>query len=269
MARVKEKAILSCECNSSLALQVREADFLRARETVLKENYDSGGIGTLSEKTLHKILKYYLEPSSRYHEIEYMGSVLDVKNETGIFEIQTRAYEKLLPKLKKLLYTEKVTVVCPLATNKSIRWVDEDTGEISKPRRSNKRENIFDAFKLLFGIREVIAHHNLSVRVVYLEVEDFRSLNGYGRDKKHYSTRIERIPNKVLAEILISSPDDYKLLLPEELPQEFVAGELAKAIKRTSRYTFYILRLLVAAGAVKECGKRGRATLYERVKAEK
>ena len=65
---------------------------------------------------------------------------------------------------------------------------------------------------------------------------------------------------------LISSPDDYKLLLPLELPEEFVASELAKAIKRTSRYTFYVLKLLVASGAIAECGKRGRAQLYQKCK---
>ena len=110
----------------------------------------------------------------------------------------------------------------------------------------------------------LIANENLSVRVVYLDVEDFRSLNGYGKDRKHYSTRIERIPNRILGEILISSTDDYKLLLPTDLPNEFTASELSKSIKRTSRYTFYVLKLLVATGAVVECGKRGRAHLYKK-----
>lgn len=269
MAKRNKTVSLPDECASTLAIPTVEANFLRARETVLSERYDRAGIGTLSEKILHKILKYYIQPNPMYHEIEYLGSVLDIKDDNGIFEIQTRGYDKLLPKLKKILKTDRITVVCPLATCKSIRWVDESTGEISSPRKSNKRENIFDALKLLFGIREVITHKNLSVRVVYLDVEDFRSLNGYGKDKKHYSTRIERIPNKILSEILISSPDDYKLFLPSELPREFVASELSSAIKRTSRYTFYVLKLLVCTGAVRECGKRGRATLYERVDIKK
>ena len=248
-----------------LVIPTDEVRFQSARELVLSERSVGSGIGTLSEKTLHKILKYYIEPNAEYHEIEYLGSILDIRNEKGIFEVQTRGYDKLLPKLKKLLKNDRVTVVCPLAANKAIRWVDEGSGEITSARKSNKHENIYDAFKMLFGIREVIANKNLSVRVVYLDVEDFRSLNGYGRDRKHYSSRIERIPNKILSEVLISSPDDYKLLLPKDLPDEFVASELAKAIKRTSRYTFYVLKLLVATGAVAECGKRGRAQLYKRV----
>ena len=264
MSSSNKKQMLPSECYGALGVTVDEERFLAARELVLAERAKSSGIGTLSEKTLHKILKYYVEPNEKYHEVEYLGSVLDIKGENGIFEIQTRAYDKILPKLKKLLKDDRVTVVCPLATRKAIRWVNEETGEITSPRLSNKRENIYDAFKLLFGIREVIKNENLSVRIMYLDVEDFRSLNGYGKDKKHYSTRIERIPNKLLGEICISSPDDYKLLLPKELPEEFVASELATAIKRTSRYTFYVLKLLVATGAVTECGKRGRAQMYKK-----
>lgn len=264
MPKAKGKITLPPECESQIAISTDEKRFFDARELVLSERAEKGGIGTLSEKTLHKILKYYIEPNSEHHEVEYLGSVLDIKSDKGIFEIQTRGYDKLLPKLKKLLKTDKVTVICPLATSKVIRWVDESTGEISTPRKSNKRENIYDAFKMLFGIREVIASERLAIRVVYLDVEDFRSLNGYGKDRKHYSTRIERIPNKILGEIIISHPDDYKLLLPTDLPCEFVASELAKAIKRTSRYTFYVLKLLVATGAIAECGKRGRAQLYKK-----
>ena len=266
MAKKNGIQALPTECDSRLARAVDEVRFLKARELVLSERALSGGIGTLSEKTLHKTLKYYIEPNDRHHEVEYLGSVLDIKGENGIFEIQTRGYEKLLPKLKKLLLTDRVTVVCPLAHVKAIRWIDEESGEITPPRKSNKRENIYDALKMLFGIREVITNERLSIRVMYLDVEDFRSLNGYGKDRKHYSTRIERIPNKILAELLISNPDDYKLLLPQELPDEFVASELARAIKRTSRYTFYVLKLLVATGAITECGKRGRAQLYKKCK---
>lgn len=269
MVKSMKRQALPPECDGPLAISSDAKRFADARELVLSERAKSGGIGTLSEKTLHKIMKYYLEPNSDHHEIEYLGSILDVKSENGIFEVQTRGYDKLLPKLKKLLKTDKVTVVCPLAANKTIRWVDEKTGEITQPRKSNKRENIYDAFKLLFGIREVISDKRLSILVVYLDVEDIRSLNGYGKDRKHYSTRIERIPNKILSEILIRSAEDYSLLLPNELPDVFVASELAKAIKRTSRYTFYVLKLLQAVGAIAECGKRGRAQLYQKTKTEK
>ena len=251
------------EFSSPLLSRPDPVRFLRAREAVLGESFSSGGIGTLSEKSLHRILKCYIEPDTSRHEVEYGTSILDVKNGEGIFEVQTRGYDKLLPKLSRLLRTEHVTVVCPLATDKTIRWLDRESGELTAPKRSPKRECIFDAFKMLFGIRGVISHENLSVRIMYLRVEEFRNLDGYGKDRKRRSTRLERIPNEIIAELTLKSAEDYASLLPSELPQEFVASELSGLIKRTSRYTFYILKLLTSVGAIAEAGKRGRAQLYK------
>ena len=236
--------------------------FQAARSAVLSESVAWDGIGTLSEKSLHKMLKLYLEPNIENHEVAYMGSIVDIKTADGIFEVQTRGYEKLVPKLHRILPTSPVTVVCPLAHEKYMRWLDRETGEMTERRKSPKRENAFDAFRMLFGIRELITHPNLHVRLVYMQVEDFRALDGWDKTRKRGSNRVERIPTRIIREEVISTPLDYLGYLPETIGTEFTAPELSRAIKRTSRYTFYVLKLLVATGAVREVGKRGRATLY-------
>ena len=236
--------------------------FQAARSAVLSESVAWDGIGTLSEKSLHKMLKLYLEPNIENHEVAYMGSIVDIKTADGIFEVQTRGYEKLVPKLRRILPTSTVTVVCPLAHEKYMRWLDRETGEMTERRKSPKRENAFDAFRMLFGIRELITHPNLHVRLVYMQVEDFRALDGWDKTRKRGSNRVERIPTRIIREEVISTPADYLGYLPETIGAEFTAPEFSRAIKRTSRYTFYVLKLLVATGAVREVGKRGRATLY-------
>ena len=236
--------------------------FQAARSAVLSESVAWDGIGTLSEKSLHKMLKLYLEPNIENQEVAYRGSIVDIKTADGIFEVQTRGYEKLVPKLRRILPTSPVTVVCPLAHEKYMRWLDRETGEMTERRKSPKRENAFDAFRMLFGIRELITHPNLHVRLVYMQVEDFRALDGWDKTRKRGSNRVERIPTRIIREEVISTPLDYLGYLPETIGTEFTAPELSRAIKRTSRYTFYVLKLLVATGAVREVGKRGRATLY-------
>ena len=236
--------------------------FQAARSAVLSESVAWDGIGTLSEKSLHKMLKLYLEPNIENHEVAYMGSIVDIKTADGIFEVQTRGYEKLVPKLRRILPTSPVTVVCPLAHEKYMRWLDRETGEMTERRKSPKRENAFDAFRMLFGIRELITHPNLHVRLVYMQVEDFRALDGWDKTRKRGSNRVERIPTRIIREEVISTPLDYLGYLPDTIGAEFTAPEFSRAIKRTSRYTFYVLKLLVATGAVREVGKRGRATLY-------
>ena len=236
--------------------------FQTARSSVLSESVSWEGIGALSERSLHKILKLYIEPDTGKHEVPYMGSIVDIKCEDMIYEVQTKAYERLVPKLRRILPTSPVTVVCPLAAEKYMRWLDFETGEMTERRKSPKRENVYDAFRMLFGIREIITHPNLTVRLVHMQVEDFRALDGWDKSRKRGSNRIERIPTRIISEEELSSTDDYISRLPPTLPVQFTASELSKAIKRTSRYTFYVLKLLVAVGAVYEIGKRGRATLY-------
>ncbi len=238
--------------------------FNEARTLVLSERVSWEGIGTLSEKTLHKILKLFVEPRVACHEVKLKGAVADVMNEDGITEIQTRSYDKLYPKLVRLLADHRVTVVCPLAAEKTVRWLDSESGELSEPRKSPKRENAFDAFKLLHGIRGVITHENLTVKLLYLSVDDYRYLNGWDKSRKRGSERAERIPRALLATEELSCAADYAANIPEELGEEFLAKELAAKIKRSSRYTYYIVKLLVATGALSEAGKRGRAVVYRR-----
>ncbi len=240
-----------------------DARFQAARSAVLSESISWEGIGALSEKSLHKMLKLYIEPDIGNHEVGYMGSIVDIKNSDGIYEVQTRGYDRLLPKLSRILPTSRVTVVCPLATEKHTRWLDLETGEMTEPRKSPKRESAYDAFRMLFGIRGVITHPNLCVRLVYMKVEDFRALDGWDKTRKRGSNRIERIPTQIIYEEELCNPGDYLAHIPTELGREFTAPEFSRAIKRRPRYAYYVLKLLVATGAVVEDGKRGRAVLYK------
>ena len=238
--------------------------FMSARTLVLGEGIAWSGIGSLGEKSLHKIIKLYFEPRREMHEVSYLGSVTDIKNESGIVEVQTRGYEKLLPRLKKFLPTDKVTVVCPLAYKKHVRWLDTETGEMSERHRSPKAEGVYDALRLLFGIREILPNSNLEVRLLFLEVDDFKNLDGYGKDRKRRSTRIERIPNKIICDASLCEVSDYVSLVPDELGESFTAADFAKAIKRSTRFTYYVMKTLESCGAISECGKVGRARAYTR-----
>ena len=82
--------------------------------SVISESAKTVGVGGLSEKAIHKILKLAIEPRVEMHEVSFCGSIADVMNECGIYEIQTRNHHKLIPKLKKFLPKTDVTVVVPL-----------------------------------------------------------------------------------------------------------------------------------------------------------
>lgn len=249
---------------SSLCVNFQREKFLNACDAVSQGISCGDGVGTLSEKSLHKALKLYIDPIEINYEVRHLGYVADIKNEDGIFEIQTGAYNKLKSKLSKYLDEGRVTVVCPLAYIKSIIWVDPISGELTKAKKSPKNENIYDALFKLFQIRSHIKHENLCIKVVFLECEEFRYLDGWDKSKKRGSNRMELIPKDIFFELNIKSKEDYALFIPDSIGDEFVAKDFQKAIGRSSRFTYYVLKLLCTSECISECGKKGRATVYSR-----
>ncbi len=151
-----------------------KAAFMRAQSAVLSEGIGREGIGTLSERALHRILKLAIEPNEAFHEQKVLGSVADIKNENGIVEIQTRAFEKMRPKLEKLLPHFPVTLVYPIAREKRLHWIDPVTKEISEPRKSPKKGKPADAFFELYKIRSLLSHENLTLKLLLLDMEEYR-----------------------------------------------------------------------------------------------
>ena len=238
--------------------------FQNARARALGEETSEKGIGTLSEKLIHRILKLYYEPDEGCHEIEYLGSVADIKNENGIIERQTRAYQNLKPKLKKFLENDRVTVVCPVLNEIKISTYDKATGEITT-RKSPRKKGLADAAIELYRIKEFLTDAYLTVKLVFLSVEDFREKNEDNKKRPVRDTRIERIPNRIISEIPLRTKEDYRIFLPDTLPEEFLAKDFYKAVRSRTRYTYYALKLCEYLGFIECAGKEGRAFVYRRI----
>lgn len=238
--------------------------FLRAQSAVLSEGIDREGIGTLSERALHRILKLAIEPDESLHEIKVLGSVADIKNEAGITEIQTRAFERMVPKLKRFLPEYHVDLVYPIAAQKRLHWIDPETKEIQPPRKSPKRGRPSDSFYELFKIRALLGHENLCIRLVFLDMEEYKYKNGYGKEKKRGAPRIERIPTAFIEETVLASREDFRVFLPEELGEEFTAKQYAKAIGQKPRYAYLGLRILKDCfGLISHVRTEGREYIYK------
>lgn len=241
---------------------IDKSGFDKARLKVLGETYENSGIGTYSEKTLHRILKLYFEENEDFHEVKFLGSIADIKNEERIYEIQTRAFGRLVPKLEKFLKQTPVTVVYPLPYEKYIRWIDKETGEISERKKSPKKSGVFDAFYELYNIREFLNNENLTVKLVFLNVDEFRYRGGkvIGRERK--SVRAERIPISIEKIVDLSKKDDYKIFIPENLKTPFTASSFNQTIGKRFKYGYSGIQILKSVGIVTEGEKIGRKTVY-------
>ena len=238
--------------------------FLEARATVLEERACHSGIGTLFEKSLHGILKYYIEPDPAYHEVKLCGSIADIKRGDTVVEIQTRSLERLCPKLDKFLSVADVRIVYPLPYEKRISLIDKDSGEIISRRKSPKRASAADAIIELRKIKSYLSHPRLSLSLVFLNVDEYRTEGERVRFGKRTTVRAERIPNSIECVMNFDSPEDYLRLLPESLPLEFTVAELAKAVKLKKRWGYDIVSLLLSLGLIELRGKRGRENVYSK-----
>lgn len=223
---------------------------------------ERSGIGTLGEKTLHAAVKYYLEPDESRHEVPYMGFVADIRNETGVIEVQTRAFDRLRRKLAVFLEAGPVTLVCPLPHLKYVQWLDPETGEITRRRKSPKTGRPWHILPELDRIKELLDHPNLTLLIILLDVDEYRALTGWSRDRKRGSHRLERIPLSIYQELRIRQPADRQALIPEGLPPEFTRQELMKCGRFSDRQSAFAVRAMTKLGLCERCGKLGRAYLY-------
>ncbi len=235
-----------------------------AQESGFSEISLEGGIGTYKERVQHAVLKRFFESDFSCHEVKVCGYIADICSGKSIIEIQTSDFYRMRGKLRAYIKGGfDVTVVYPVPAKKWIFWVDTETGSISKRRKSPKNGGVFEIIPELYSIREIIKDGGISFYIMLLEVEDYRLLCGYANNKKKGSRRFERIPLSLLGSVKIKEFEDYRIFLPEGLPNRFFAREFAKLAKVRSATAYKALSILTIAGIIKKREKQGRAFIYE------
>ncbi len=221
------------------------------------------GIGTLGEKTLHAVLKNYIEPNGENHEVKIGKYVADIVGENGIYEIQTGNFTKLRPKLEVLLDYTDVTVVYPMAAVKYLSWVDPETGELTKPRRSPKKARPCEAFHELIKIKYTLDNPRFHLKLIMLELHERRTLDGWSKDRKKGSHRVDRIPTGIVSETDIIITSDFDQFIPAGLPEKFTIDDFAKKAEVSYGCAQKTVNALCYLGRLGEAGKLGRRKLFE------
>ena len=229
------------------------------------KTYEFSGIGTLGEKTLHAVMKEYYR-CGMSTEVSVGKYVADIAGGNEVMEIQTGSFTPLRAKLNEYLKDHRVTVVYPIPYFKWIAWIDTETGDINSDHKSPKRGTSSDAFLELCRIREHLTNPNFHLILAFVNLTEYRYLNGWSRDKKRGSVRCDRIPCALAGEIRFNTSADYVKLLPPVLPDTFTAKELALAIgiRTGTRKLSAATSVLRAVGVIEACGKSSNAIIYKR-----
>jgi hypothetical protein len=241
---------------------MNEKRFEEAKNKIVGIQRNRDGIGTLQEKTVHAVLKNYYAPDVTTHEVSLHDYVADIYAGNEIIEIQNGNFYKIRTKLEVFLEEHPVTVVYPIPHTKWLIWIDETTGELSKKRKSPVTGSAYLAFKELYRIKPYLKNTNLKFCFPLMDVEEYRLLNGWSKDKKKGSCRYDRIPVALFDEVVIERREDYLQFLPYELPEEFTSADLAKSAKIPSQTANLVLNILYFMEVVERIGKSSRSYLY-------
>lgn len=255
-----------------LDLPAKQARFERInRDAMLERREDlRDGIGLLGEKWQHQIIKRYLTEDPREHEVKLAGTrfVSDVRVGNAIYEVQTGSFAPMKKKLERYFADPllTVTVVHPLPAVRRLTWMDPATGELGKSRRvAGKRDPVL-LLPALYPLIPLLSHvgtGRLSFRLLLLEVEDFKLLDGKSRDRKHGATRLERIPVGLMDDLLFTSPSDFAAFLPPSLPSPLTVAGLSRATGLQGLDAYSAARSLVALGILAPSAPISRAMAFE------
>jgi len=233
----------------------------------------SNGIGTLSEKTVHAVLKKYYVPDEHCHEINIVKKyVADACVDGEIYEIQSKSFYTMKDKLDMFLKEHEVTIIYPVAVNKYIRYIDPETGEIYEKRKSTKKGGLLDIVPELYGIKDYLKNKKLHFIICFIEMEEYKILDGWSKDKKKGATKADRIPTKIIGEFRIDKRRDFLNLLPcfrdgkkirnSEFPREFTTKDICNHTGYHISYAQYLMNILCFLGLTENTGKSGRLNIY-------
>lgn len=221
-------------------------------------------IGTLSEKSIHSLIKDMIQPDKNFQEVKVGRYIADIKQGNNIIEIQTQQFKKLTGKLSYYIQCGyHTTVIYPVVENKYINWIDPSDNEIVERRKSPTKGVIQNIFKELYWIIDCLDNSLIDLQIVTLDAEEYKYLDGYGQNAKKRATKIDKVPTKINNVITIKSKSDLSVLIPTTLQNKsFTIKEFKKESKFSSSWASSGLKLLREHNIIHIVEKKGNAFIY-------
>lgn len=220
-------------------------------------------IGIQKEHTLHKVIKYMIDPTGINHEIKIDGKVADVYLDGMIYEIQTKAFNNLRDKLNVFLDRHEVTICYPVINNKIINKINDD-GEIISIRKSPKKCREISALVEFYKIKKFLVYDNLKFLIMVMDIEEYQKVVTKSYKNHHGRLKIDQVPIKLVRTVELNSVEDYKKILPK-LPETFTSNEFSKILKINKHSTSYIIQVLKFVGVIEVIKKDGKKHIYHLV----
>lgn len=245
---------------------------------------ENTGIGTLAEKQMHAVIKKFICDDDAKHEVKIQGShgyignpnetknrkfVADVLDGDTIYEIQTGSFRPLAEKIKWILdnTTYNIALIHPIPEILYVSYINED-GSVSERKRSTASRKISSILSEIYYLREVIANQRLRIVGLMIEADSYKTRKVSKNKKRVKTKKYELIPVSLRNAYVFSTPDDYKMFLPDSLPEIFTTAMFSKATKIRGIDAYSAVKVLCSIGLIEECGTIGKARAYRYVSCQ-
>ena len=214
----------------------------------------------MTEYSLHSGIKEWYSVLGGQVEVKVDDFIVDVVKDGLLIEIQTRNLSAIKKKLVKLLLTNQVRLVYPIAKVKWIVYVS-NSGEFVRKRKSPKKGKIIDLFVEMVHLSDLIKDQNFSFEVLLIEEEELRCNDGKGSWRRKGISIKDRKLMKVLDRVVFEDKTDFLKVLPDNLGESFTNKVLAKKLEISIRLAQKITYCLRKMNALIIEGKKKRELL--------
>ena len=230
-------------------------------------------IGTLSESSLHRTLKYYYTGPEGMTEVGIGGYVADGVNPSGeLIEVQTGSFSAIKNKVKDFACQGMVKIIHPVALSKYIEVYEPKPakkgkktvkGELLYRRKSPVKGTYWDLFDALMHAPELASYPNVEIEVVLADVTEIRIRDGKGSWRRKGVSIFDRELDKWYDSISLEKKNDYLRFIPFKKKETFTVRDLAKKVgisEAAARKTLYVLTKI---NLTERVGKKGNFYVYK------
>jgi len=221
----------------------------------------------MTEYSLHAGIKEWYSALGGQVEVNVDDFVVDVVKDELLIEIQTGNLSAIKKKAGKLLLTNHVRLVYPIAKVKWIAYAS-NTGDLLRKRRSPKRGKIIDLFIEMVYLSDLINNQNFSFEVLLIEEEELRCEDGKGSWRRRGVSVKDRKLLRVFDRVIFEDGNDFLKILPDNLGMSFtnrvLAKELGISIKLAQKITYCLRKMNVLTID----GKKKRELLFRVPKSD-
>lgn len=215
-----------------------------------------------SESSLHAALKSWYATPDGVQEVWVDGYWIDVQIADLLIEIQTQRFDVIQEKLLRLLDDYQIRLVHPIAAEKWIVYLLEDSESAVNRRKSPRHGRWEHIFLELVRVPSLLAHPNFSLEILLIREEEIRQDDGRGSWRRRGVSIKDRSLIEILERKLITSPNDLRQFLPPSLESPFTNQQLAIQLGINHNLAAKISYCMRSLNLLQTVGKRRNANLY-------